>query len=111
MVENNSKNSILQKTLEKIIFNEKEFEELKLIINKLGNGNPNIQQLKKKIINSRIRMLKDVSNFLSFHLKQQPNPSKEKKTSEFEHELREKNDFLTLLAQKIENFYQNLKSD
>lgn len=111
MDNSNAENSILHKTLEKIIFKEKDFEDLKLIIKRLGAGNANLELLKRKIINSRIRILEDISDFLTFHLKQQRNSFKENKTSEFEYELREKNDFLTLLAQKIENIYQNLKSD
>ena len=104
-------NPILYKALEKIIFNEREFEDLKEIINRLSAGGSNLQQLKKKIINSRIRILEDVSDFITFHLKQQNISFKDDKSVELKRERNEKDNFLTLLAKKIENIYQNLKSD
>lgn len=108
---NNTEKPFLYKALERIIFNENDFEDLKKIISGLGVGNFNVQQLKRKIVNSRIRILEDVSDFVTFHLNQQRNPFKENKSTEFESEIMEKNDFLTLLAQKIEDIYQNLKSE
>ena len=104
-------NPVLYKVLEKIIFNEKDFADLKEVINRLSTGGSNIQQLKKKIISSRIHILEDISEFITFHLNQHYNSFSEDKSADLESEIKEKNDFLKLLAQKIENIYQNLNSD
>ncbi len=107
-VENHEKTRFY-KGLEKIIFNEKDFEDLKLIINKLGNGNSNVKQLKRKIINSRVLILKNISKFIAFHLKKQGVNLNSSKDSEITKEAQEKNNFLEEIALRIENLYQKLR--
>ena len=108
MSSSNLSNPILNKTLEKIVFKETEFKDLKNIINSLREGEHNFGHLKKKIIEFRIRILREITEFISFHLNQQQKTAKSNKIFELKQDLQEKEQFLELIAQKIEKIYQNL---
>ena len=101
-------NLILNKTLEKIVFKETEFKDLKNIINGLNEGRYNFEHLKKKIIESRIRILKEITEFISFYINQQQKTPKSSNISELKQDLQEREQFLELIAEKIENIYQIL---
>ena len=107
----NHKKTHFYKGLEKLIFDEKDFEELRLILNKLGNGGSNLELLKRKIINSRIRILEEVYDFVKFHIKKQIETNKEGNTPDLKREIQEKNKLLTFLAERIETFHHDLTSD
>jgi hypothetical protein len=101
-------NPIINKTLEKIVFKENDFKDLKDIINGLKEGRYNFQQLKKKIIESRIRILKDITEFINFYINQQQGTPKSNEMFEIQQDLQEKEKFLELIARRIEKIYQAL---
>ena len=67
--QDNSK-KILYGLLEKIIFNEKDFSGLKEAINQFSLGQMESKILRKKIINSRIRILEELLDIIPFYMNQ-----------------------------------------
>ena len=55
-----------EQVVEKIVFDEEELEELKITIKNFIEGKIQAKQLKQKLLLCRSRMVKDISNFLSF---------------------------------------------
>ena len=55
-----------EQVVEKIVFDEEELEELKITIRNFAEGKIQAKRLKQRLIQSRGRMVKDISNFLSF---------------------------------------------
>ena len=55
-----------EQVVEKIVFDEEELEELKIMIRNFTEGKIQAKELKQKLIQNRGRMVKDFSNFLSF---------------------------------------------
>jgi len=108
----------LSNSLEKIIFNENDFNILKQTINDLALGLTEPKKLKETIINSRFRLLEDLLEFFPFYLKHDNiQLSVEEFTKESENsdprvseELKEKDDLLQELGHRIDNIYNKLKS-
>jgi len=63
----------LSNSLEKIIFNQNDFNELKQTINDLTLGLVKPKKLKETIINSRFRLLEELLEFFPFYLKHRLN--------------------------------------
>ncbi|MHA1294441.1 MAG: hypothetical protein ACTSQJ_17500 [Promethearchaeota archaeon] len=110
---NNSK-KILYGLLERIIFNEKDFSTLKEIINEVIIGKKEPKKLKKAIIHSRIKILKELLEIFPFYIEQMnkknsvENFTFNNEKSKIMKELREKNDLLINISQRIERIYNSL---
>jgi len=55
-----------EQVIEKIVFDERELDEIKIAIRNFSNGTITPKQLKQNLLSYRGRMVKDISNFLSF---------------------------------------------
>ena len=60
------KNKDFEQVVEKIVFDEEELEELKNVIKKFAKGTIQTKELKQKLLQSRGRIVRDISNFLNF---------------------------------------------
>ena len=58
----------LTDVLEKFIFSKEELKEIGKIITQLQNGKCAPEQLKTKILESRVRILKDITEFSKFYI-------------------------------------------
>ncbi|MFX0134765.1 MAG: hypothetical protein ACFFDN_14080 [Candidatus Hodarchaeota archaeon] len=118
MNEDATREKFLSNSLEKIIFNENDFNTLKQTINDLTLGLIDSKKLKQTIINSRFRLLEELLEFFPFYLKHDNfQNSVEEFTKESENpdahlieELREKDEFLQELGHRIDNIFNMLKS-
>ena len=113
-----TREKFLSNSLEKIIFNENDFNNLKQTINDLTLGLIEPKKLKEIIINSRFRLLEELLEFFPFYLKRDSfQNSVEEFTKESENpdlslieELKEKDEFLQELGFRIDNIFNKLKS-
>lgn len=109
--------TFLSNSLEKIIFNENDFNNLKQTINDLTLGLIEPKKLKEIIINSRFRLLEELLEFFPFYLKHDSfQHSVEEFTKESENpdpslieELKEKDEFLQELGNRVDNIFNKLK--
>jgi hypothetical protein len=108
----NNKTSLEQnqiaKYLEKIIFSKDELRELAKNITELMEGKISSDEYKTKLLESRVRILNDITEFSEFYIKSQMNlePSGKQNDNQLEAELIEKTKLLEEIAkrlQKIEN--------
>jgi len=103
-----------EQVVEKIVFDEEELEELKIAIRHFTEGKIQAKQLKQKLLQSRGRMVKEISSFLDFcidrvrHSSQNQDPRKNSDTNQFrlennqlQKEITEKNELLETVAKKI----------
>ena len=111
-----TREKFLSNSLEKIIFNEADFNGLKQTINDLTFGLIEPKKLKEKIINSRFRLLQELLEFFPFYLKRDSfQHSVEDFAKESENpdpdlieELKEKDEFLQELGNRINNIFNKL---
>ena len=111
---NSQKNEDYEQVVEKIVFDEEELEELKIAIRNFIEGKIQAKQLKQKLLLCRGRMVKDISNFLSFCMERirdnsqtqvhqkiidlnQPDIINDK----LRKEIKERNELLEFVAEKI----------
>ncbi len=109
-------NNILSDFLEKIILNEKDFNKLKAAINDLSLGKINSKDLKETIVKSRLRILEEVSRYLTFYTESTstkismdnsvPVPKGDPALIK---ELEEKNELLEQVAGRVDNIFKQLK--
>jgi len=112
-----TREKFLSHSLEKIIFNENDFNNLKQTINDLTLGLIEPKKLKEIIINSRFRLLEELLEFFPFYLKHDSfQHSVEEFTKESEdpdprliEELKEKDEFLQELGNRIDNIFNKLR--
>jgi len=103
-----------EQVVEKIVFDEEELEELKIAIRHFTEGKIQAKQLKQKLLQSRGRMVKDISSFLDFCIdrvrcsSQNQYPRKIADTNQFrlennqlQKEIAEKNELLETVAKKV----------
>ena len=73
MTVDNHKGGMLQNSIESIVIHEKEFESLKQIINELYESKTSSNKTKeiiiKKLIQYRLRIIRELLNFIPFHFK------------------------------------------
>lgn len=109
------KKDFLYEILEKIVFNETQLTVLKKGIEKVATGYLTPKDLRKQIIELRIRLIEELIEFFPFYLKQSLT---EKKLTSFTdlnnsssllEELNEKNNLLEEIGFKVNNIYINLK--
>jgi len=113
-----------EQIVEKIVFDEEELEELKIAIRNFTEGKVQAKQLKQKLLLSRGRMVKDISNFLSFcvdrirsddkipedqkiALKNQSNQG----NIQLQQDLIDRNELLKVVANKVNRIVSNKKKE
>ncbi len=113
MIQNNN---ILSDYLEKIILNEKDFDKLKAAINDLSLGIIDSKDLKETIVKSRLRILDEVSRYLTFCTGSRSTKiSSDNSASDFNgdpaliKELEEKNALLEQVALRVDNIFKQLE--
>ena len=107
----------LSNSLEKIIFDENDFNKLKQTINDLTLGLIEPKTLKEIIINTRFRLLEVLLEFFPFYLKHDSfQHSVKEYTNESEtpdppliEELKEKDELLQELGNRIDKIFNKLK--
>ena len=98
--------------LEKIIFDEDELNELKIVVGEFTKGNIQPIQLKKRILLCRSRILEDLKEFVLFYINSKKQ-GKELETVDFKlsKELEERNEFLEIVANRVNQLVAKLKKD
>ncbi|MFX0073433.1 MAG: hypothetical protein ACFFAO_20335 [Candidatus Hermodarchaeota archaeon] len=107
----------LKASIERIIFNEEELKNLKIVINELNIGTIESKKIKDIIIKSRMRILDELVDFIPFCLNLDTRKHHNKKLNALPDtpnidktdELEQKNQFLELIGERINNIYKNLK--
>ena len=106
--------------VEKIVFDENELEKLKIAIKNFTQGKTGAKELKQLLLECRGRMVKDVTDYIFFIAKklttekdkeQAPIPSPSKKESELREEIKQKNEFLELVAKRVNNLVSKINND
>lgn len=110
--------------IEKIVFDEEELEELKITIRNFTEGKIQAKELKQKLIQNRGRIVRDVSNFLSFCIERVQNNSRTHSQQEIidsnqteiidnklQKELTDSNELLEIVAEKINELVLETKKD
>jgi exonuclease VII small subunit len=116
------KSEDFEQVVEKIVFDEEELDELKIIIRKFTEGKIHAKQLKQKLLQSRGRMVKDISNFLSFcvdriksddQIAEVPkitiNNQSNQTSIQLQQDLIERNELLTVIAKKVNHIVEKEK--
>ena len=106
---------ILVATLEGMLLNEKDFILLGDAIENLAFKRIGTQELKKLIVDLRLKTIEEIKNFFLFNLKKkQPTrvlgDSREHPDMALIEELSEKNELLEQLGQRVDNIYNKLKN-
>ena len=105
----------LNEMLEKMIFNEKDLNTLKIAIENMNMGKISPKELRKYIIASRGKIIEKLLKFFPFYLKQTTiEKSMEKFTKpdiniKLEQELQEKNKFLEEVGFKVNKIHEEFK--
>lgn len=97
---------ILRDSLEKILFDENDLNALKKAIHELAENKIDTRSAKQAIIDSRCRLFEDLLRFFPFYAGCSANNE-----SDLKSELKEKDEFLTEIAFRINNIYENLKNN
>ena len=111
----NSNEKLLSDLLEKIIFNENDLIEFQTIITNVSSGINSPRSLKEKIISSRVRILDELKDLFPFYMNQTNKKQgieefvENNQNSDLIEELKEKNEFLSDIGNKINNIYEKLK--
>jgi len=99
--------------IEKIIFEENELEELKIAIKNFIDGKTSAKELKHLLLQCRGRMTEDITYFTSLFVEQKTQdllktvinkdqlPSPTKVESQLREEIKEKNDLLEIVANRV----------
>lgn len=112
-----------EQVVEKIIFNEDELEKLKIAIKKFTEGKTSEKELKQLLLQCRGRMVEEITDFGFFFTKkrtenliqtlkskQQPFSST-KVELQLKEEIRERNELLEIVAEKVNNFVSNMEKN
>lgn len=104
------------------MFDEQELKELKITIRNLNEGKIQSKQLKQKLLQCRGRIVKDVSNFLTFYVdyvrENNQNQDSRNQTSpnqpllvnnHLQQEILEREELLEAVAKTMSNFVLKLK--
>jgi hypothetical protein len=93
----------LADAFERFVFLKEELKEIGKIITQLQNGKCAPEQLKTKILESRVRILKDITEFSKFYISHTLlNNIKPTPNQQLLDELEEKNSLLVSIAKKLE---------
>jgi hypothetical protein len=112
-----NENLVIDKLLEKIVFDKDNLSELKNALNKTKSGELSVSELGKKILELRSHILKKLIEFIPFHIKQTYTHNALTEFSEntinksqLEHDLEEKDRFLEKIGQRINKIYEKLSN-
>ena len=106
---------ILYGLLEKIIFNENDFDLLKKSIKQLSIGKIEPKKLKQTIIQSRIKILDELLDIFPFYIEQMNKKQsmneyiEDNKNSDLIQEIKEKNELLSGIALKVHTIFTKIK--
>ncbi|MBY9012866.1 MAG: hypothetical protein KGD70_10875 [Candidatus Lokiarchaeota archaeon] len=113
-----------EQIVEKIVFDEEELEELKIAIRNFTEGKVQAKQLKQKLLLSRGRMVKDISNFLSFcvdRIRSDDKIPEDQKIAlinqsnqgsiQLQQDLIDRNELLKVVANKVNRIVSNKKKE
>jgi len=101
--------------LEKMLFNEKDLNALKIAIDNMNMEKISPKELRKYIIESRVKIIEKLLKFFPFYLKQ---VTIEKSLEDFsrphtniklEQELQEKNEFLKEVGSRVNKIHVKLR--
>jgi hypothetical protein len=111
-----------EQVIEKIVFDESELDEIKIAIRNFGKGTITPKQLKQNLLSYRGRMVKDISNFLSFCINrirsddrasEIPKNAKKNQSNQtnirLQQDLIERNELLKVVANKVNYIVSNIK--
>ena len=111
-----------EQIVEKIVFDEEELKELKIMIRNFTEGKIQAKQLKQKLLLYRDRMVKDISNFLSFCIdririddkaSEVPKIAVDNQSNQtnirLQQDLIERNELLKVVANKVNHIVSNQK--
>ena len=109
--------------IEKIVFDEAELDELKIVIRNFSKGTTTPKQLKQNLLQYRGRIVKDISNFLIYCLERPRNNDQttvngkinssnqpDLTNAKLRQELAERNDLLEVVAKKINSLILKTKN-
>ena len=121
---NSRQSEDFEQVVEKIVFDEEELEELKIAIRNFTVGKIQAKQLKQKLLLCRGRMVKDISNFLSFCIERIRDNSQTQVHQEIidsnqpdfvignlRKEITDRNELLEVVAEKINELVIETKKD
>ncbi|MHA2390623.1 MAG: hypothetical protein ACXAEX_01535 [Promethearchaeota archaeon] len=106
---------LLSEMIEKILFDEKDLENLKELINNVSLGKIDPKSLKTMIINNRVKIMRRILNVFPFYRKRVENQqeldkfSRNENTSTLLKDLEERNNLLQLVGEKIHNIEMKLQ--
>jgi len=113
-----------ERVLEKIVFDEKELEELKIAIRNFSKGTNTPKQLKQDLLQYRGRMVKDISNFLIYCLNRPRDNDQTPVDRDFtnsnqsglekaqlRHDIAERNELLEVVAKRINSLVSRAKKE
>ncbi len=111
-----------EQVIEKIVFDESELDEIKIAIRNFSKGTITPKQLKQNLLSYRGRMVKDISNFLSFCVdrirsddkaSEVPKNAIKNQTNQtnirLQQDLIERNELLKVVANKVNYIVSNIK--
>ena len=108
-----------EQVVEKIVFDESELDEIKIAIRNFSKGTITPKQLKQNLLSYRGRMVKDISNFLSFCVDRirsddkasevPKNAIKNQTNIRLQQDLIERNELLKVVANKVNYIVSNIK--
>ena len=111
-----------EQVIEKIVFDESELDEIKITIRNVSKGTITPKQLKQNLLNYRGRMVKDISNFLSFCINRIRSDDKASEVLKntiknqsnqtnirLQQDLSERNELLKVVATKVNYIVPNIK--
>ena len=94
----------LADAFERFVFPEEELKEIGKIITQLQNGKCAPEQLKTKILESRVRILKDITEFSKFYISHiLLNDTRSTPNQHLLDELEQKNSLLVSIAKRLED--------
>jgi len=114
-INNGQKKDFLYEMLEKIVFNEAQLIVLKKGIEKVASGYLTPKDLRKQIIELRVKLIEDLIEFFPFYLKQSNTENKltsytdSNDSSSLIEELDEKNNLIEEIGLKVNNIYRKLR--
>ncbi|MFX1240842.1 MAG: hypothetical protein ACFFA7_06295 [Promethearchaeota archaeon] len=115
IITSDQRKEFLYEMLEKIVFNEAQLTILKNGIEKVANGYLTPKDLRKQIIELRVKLIEDLIEFFPFYLKQNLIENKllnftdSNESSLISAELEERNNLLEEVGCRINNIYRKLK--
>jgi len=111
-----------EQVIEKIVFDESELDEIKIAIRNFSRETITPKQLKQNLLRYRGRMVKDISNFLSFcvdRIRSDDKASEAPKNAiknqsnqtniRLQQDLIERNELLKVVANKVNHILSNIK--